>query len=102
MKLPENMSPEELLVASLESIKGSYRPLSASIDNMTSSELKRVLKTITFLAIGQKLEEGTEMKLREAEQQLIDDVLRYQEDVMGYLTLKNEIDGKNKDEETTV
>ena len=68
----------------------------ASIDALSSSGLKRVLKAITQVALAEELVNGKSIQLNEGEQVLVDRIFAFQENVMGFIQLQNEITGNEE------
>jgi len=69
-----------------------------SIDKLTSSRLKKILKTITHVHIAESILKGKDVILDEEEQKLVDSIFNLQEDVMGYMQLQREINEKTNEE----
>jgi hypothetical protein len=69
--------------------------VSKSIDDLSSSGLKRVLKTICHVHIAEEMLGKGSFELEEKEQVLIDQIFNLMEDVMSYTQLMNEINAEN-------
>lgn len=87
---------QQALDLSLSEISRDTAFLREAIDKMTSAGLKRVLKAVTHVSIGEELLTGKKSVLQGAEQRLIDRIFKMQENVIGYIQLKKEFDEKNQ------
>lgn len=86
-----NKNEETALETAKEDIGLLMTKVSNEIDQLTSSELKRVLKTVTHVHMADSFLGGEDVVLKENEQSLIDNIFQLQESVLGSLQLQNEI-----------
>lgn len=90
-----SISKEKLLEVALQDLNRGVRTIAPMVDKFSSSNLKRILKTITHVHLAEHITQGKQVELNADEQKLIDSIFRLQEDVMGYLQLEREIKGES-------
>lgn len=93
-----SISKEQLLATALQDLNRGVGTIAPMIDKFSSSNLKRILKTITHVHLAEHITQGKQVELNVEEQKLIDSIFRLQEDVMGYLQLEREIKGEPEQE----
>ena len=77
--MPTEDELREKLVAQIEH---GYNKINEKIDDLTSAELKRVLKAITYVHQAGHLLYNEEIELSEEESQLIDNIYSFQEPIL--------------------
>lgn len=85
----QNENEEDVSIEQMESelksrLLGQVDRLDQTIDSMTSSQLKRVLKSITGMMLIKNEFLGSNDGIKEDELGLINELNRFQEDYMGY------------------
>jgi hypothetical protein len=93
-------SNEEMLQIAIAQVATGNAKLGPAIDKLTSSNLKRVLKAITFVRLSDEILGKQSDPLSEQEQVLIDAIMTHQENVMGYLQLNDEVNGEEEVEQS--
>lgn len=79
----DNMpTEEELKEALVQEIERGYNKINTEIDNLTSAELKRVLKAITYVHQAGHLLHNKEVELSDEESGLIDRIYAFQEPIL--------------------
>jgi len=78
----------------LGNVARGVEKVSPVIDKMTSASLKRVLKAITMIKVGEEIIKGKTDGLSVDEQNLVDMIFEYQENVLGYLQLTEELNNE--------
>ena len=89
-------SNDEMMSKSIGNIDTLMCRVSSQIDSLSSSELKRVLKSVSHVHIAEDIIHNKQTKLENKEQKLVDSIFHLLEDIMGYTQLKTEIDSKEK------
>lgn len=89
----ENLSDQhkqmvEIASGNIERLTSKIGP---SIDELSSANLKRVLKAITHYSVADNILTGKVLELQEKEQKLIDNILHLQEEILGFMQLSNEL-----------
>ena len=75
-------SEEELKEVLVKEIERGYNKINAEIDELTSADLKRVLKAVTYVHQAGNLLYNEEINLSSAEAGLIDRIYAFQEPIM--------------------
>ena len=88
-------SEEEVRETLVKEIDRKYQIINEDIDGMTSSELKRVLKAITYIHQAGHLLYNEEVELSEKESKLIDRIYSFQDPI---LMLQSELLNMNSEE----
>ena len=98
MEATNLISNQQILETAIANVARGMEKVSPSIDSLTSSSLKKVLKTITHVHLAENILKGSKVELNEAEQKLVDHIFTLQEDVMGYMQIVNELNPKKEGE----
>lgn len=94
-------NPEEMLQIAIAQVASGNAKLGPEIDKLTSSNLKRILKAITYVRLSDEILGHKPDPLLPQEERLISAIMTHQENVMGYLQLNDEVNGTNETEENT-
>lgn len=81
---------EQAKALAISQVAKGIEKLSPEIDALTSASLKRVLKAITMVRVGEEIVTGKTEPLQEKEQKIVDLIFEHQENVLGYLQLTEE------------
>jgi len=86
----KDISEEKILQAASNEVKKGYTRLKPQIDAMSSASLKRVLKTVTHVAVAEHLITGEETTLNGEEQKLVDSLYLHMENTISFLEVMNQ------------
>jgi hypothetical protein len=87
-----DLTPEEKLETAKSMLRHSSEKVAKTIDALTSSSLKKILKFTTHVHFAEAiLEKKIDRELNPTEQKLIDYIFSLQEDVMGFQQLQKEL-----------
>ena len=96
MDMPSNaFSPDQAKDLATAEVAHGVEKVDKAIDKLSSSNLKRVLKTVCHVHAGEQLLGRHVKPLKEEEQDLIDIIFALQESVLGYAQLMEEIKTSN-------
>ena len=94
----KEIDPQEALKLTVAAIASNFEKVGDTIVGFTSAKLKRVLKVITHASLAEEIITGKKLELEEDEKKIIDKIFLLQEDVLGYIQLKTELEGENDEQ----